>query len=186
MSWLLPVGTAGGVNSGFDGIPAGSGFIRLGAELLYLDLDDYRLWRAAAAAPRIDEFLSWGSAQAIPDVPDRLSRLEAAGLLIKTGPGAHSRIGQLALRLVGECLGNGTDISPAFFVLGRDKTQLRVDGYLFEVLLRSDGVSPVSVTCDRLDAARIQPARPLCIETLTEGLPLLVRHQVVQLEAATR
>jgi hypothetical protein len=186
MAWLLPIGTPGGINSGFDGIPVGSGIVRLGDRLISLDLSLYRLWRAAAAAPRAEELITWGTAQGISDVADRVRHLEDAGLLIKEGPDVQQRIGHLALRLLGECLGNGTDISPAFLVLGRNKTQLQVNAYLFEVLLRSDGVSPVSVTCDALDAARPQPSHRPCIEALAQGLPVLVRNEVVLLEAAVR
>jgi hypothetical protein len=185
MSWLLPIGTPGGINSGFDGIPAGSGFVRLGGELLYLELSHYRLWRAAAAAPQVDEFLSWGTARGIADVDDRLAQLKKAGLLVEEGPDVHLVVGRLTLRLIGECLGNGNDASPAFLVLGRNNTKLRLDQYLFEILLRSDGVSPIEATCKLLDKSR-QPGRRPCIMTLTEGLPVLVRNEVVLLEAAVK
>jgi hypothetical protein len=186
MGWLLPVGTPGGINSGFDGIPVGSGIVRLGDKLIYLDLNHYRLWRAAAAAPQAEKLITWGTTQGIPDAADRVRQLEDADLLLQDGPDVQHRIGRLALRLVGECLGNGGDISPAFLVLGRNQKQLQVDAYLFEVLLRSDGVSPVSLACDTLDASRPQPGRRPCIEALTQGLPALVRNEVVLLEAATR
>jgi hypothetical protein len=186
MGWILPVGTPGGINSGFDGVRAGSGIVRLGTQLLCLDLDMYRLWRAAAAAPEIGRFISWGAAEGISDVPDRVRALEAAGLLVEDGPDVKLRIGCLALRLIGECLGNGAEANPAFLVLGRNRAQLQVDANLFEVLLRSDGVSPVSVTCDTLDAARLESERRPHIEMLTEGLPVLVRNEVILLEAAVR
>ena len=186
MGWLLPVGTPGGINSGFDELPAGSGIVRLGDKLMSLDLSHYRLWRAAAAAPQAEELVSWGTAEGINDAADRVSQLADAQLLIQDGPEVQRRIGRLALRLLGECLGNGTDISPTFVVLGRNKTQLQVDAYLFQILLRSDGVSPVSVTCDTLDAAQPGPGGRPSIETLTTGLPLLVRNAVVLLEAAVR
>jgi type IV secretion system protein VirD4 len=53
-----------------------------------------------------------------------------------------------------------------------------------EILLHADGVSPVAAMCGALDAARPGPAPG--IETLTSGLPLLVRNEVVALEAAAR
>lgn len=186
MGWLLPVGTPGGINSGFEGIPGGSGIVRLGAKLISLDSSLYRLWRAAAAAPQAGELVSWGSAQGIPDVDDRVRALEDAELLISDGPEVQRRIGRLAIRLLGECLGNGADISPAFLVLGRNNATLQVDAYLFEVLLRSDGVSPISDACDMLDAMQPRPGCRACIEMLTESLPLLVRNEVVRLEAAVR
>jgi hypothetical protein len=182
--WLVPVGTPGGINSGVEGIPDGSGIVRLGTELIGLDLALYRLWRAAAAAPRAADLVSWGTGQGIPDAAERVRALADAGLLVEDGPGAHQQIGRLALRLIGECLGNGADRSPAFLVLGRGGRRMQVDACLFEILLRADGASPVAATCDALDAAR--PGRPPGIETLAAGLPLLVRNEVVVLEAAAR
>jgi hypothetical protein len=186
MGWLLPVGTPGGVNSGFDGIPDGSGIVKLGDKLIYLDPSLYRLWRAAAAAPQTVELISWGIAQGIPDVAECVQALEDAELLIEEGPDVQRRVGGLAVRLIGECLGNGQDINPMFLVLGRNDIQLQVDAYLFEVLMRCDGVSPISVMCESLDASRPRPGWPPCIEALTEGLPMLVRNEVIQLEAAVR
>jgi len=185
MGWLLPVGTPGGVNSGLDGIPPGSGIVRLGDKLIHLDLSLYRLWRAAAAAPQDAALTSWGTAHGIPDVDEGLRALEDAELLIEVGPGLEHRIGRLALRLIGECLGNGTDISPTFLMLGRKNARLQVDAYLFEILLRCDSVSPISIICEALDASRPRHGPP-CIEVLTAGLPMLVRNEVVQLEAAVQ
>jgi hypothetical protein len=183
MGWLVPVGTPGGVNSGLDGIPPGSGIVRLGHELVHLDLDLYRLWRATAAAPETTELISWATDQGIPDVEDGIRALADAGLLIEQGADVQDRVGRLALRLIGECLGNGAEAGPAFQVLGRTKAVVQIDAYLFEVLLRCDGVSQISIMCDAVDASRPRPGRPPCIEALTTGLPILVRDEVVQLEA---
>lgn len=182
--WLVPVGTPGGINSGLDGVPDGSGIVRLGSELVVLDPGMYRLWRAAAAAPQAGDLISWAAAQGIADAEARVRALADAGLLVAGGPDARQRIGRLALRLLGECLGNGTDRGPAFVVLGRGATPVQVDACLFEILLRADGVSPVAATCEALDAAR--PGQPPGIETLAAGLPFLVRSEVVALEAAVR
>jgi hypothetical protein len=184
MSWLVPVGTPGGVNSGMDGVPDGSGVVRLGSELIGLEFSLYRLWRAAAAAPQPGELISWGDAQGIPDAGDRVRALADAGLLIEDGPEVGDRIGRLALRLLGECLGNGADSSPAFLVMGRSGTPVQVGGRLFEILLRADGVSPLATACAALDASRAAESPGL--QALTEGLPLLVRNEVVALEAAMR
>ena len=186
MGWLLPVGTPGGVNSGFDEAPSGSAIVRLGDRLLCLDFPHYRLWRAAAAAPQAEELITWGIAEGIGDAADRVRQLRDAGLLIEDGPELQLLAGRLALRLLGECLGNGTEISPVFVVLGRNKTRLQVDAYVFEILLHSDGVSPVSVLCDKLDASRPRPGGRSCIEALTASLPVLVRNEVILLEAAVR
>ncbi len=184
MSWLLPVGTPGGINSGFDGIPDGSGIVRLGEKLMYLDLNLYRLWRAAAAAPQAAELLAWGATHGILEVDDCVRALLDAELLIQEGPDVQLRVGRLALRLIGECLGNGEHLKPTFLVLGRNNVQLQVDAYLFELLMRCNGVSPISMMCDWLDASNPRPGWPPSIETLTAGLPMLVRNEVVQLEAA--
>jgi hypothetical protein len=181
MGWLIPVGIPGGINAGFDGIPVGSGIVRLGDSLAALDPGHYRLWRAAAAAPQVGQLIAWGAAQGISDAADRVRELQDAELLIGDGPGIAQRIGRLTLRLLGECLGNGADISPVFIMRGRNQTRLQVDAHLFEVLLHSDGVSPISVTCAALDASRSRPGRRPCIETLAEGLPVLVRNEVVLL-----
>jgi hypothetical protein len=184
MGWLLPVGTPGGINSGFDGVRDGSGIVRMGNNIGCLDLDGYRLWRAAAAAPQLDQLIAWGTSKGIPDAADRIRELGEAGLLVEEGPSAAECIGRLALRLIGECLGNGTDVSPVFLVGGRKGNRLQVDAYLFEVLLRCDGVSPVSITCDSLDKSRSEPGYRPRIQTLTDGLPALIRNEVVLLEAA--
>jgi hypothetical protein len=186
MGWLLPVGVPGGINSGFDGIPDGSGVVRLGDKLSFLDPDHYRLWRAAAAAPQAEQLIAWGAGQGIPDAAGRVHQLQDAELLIEDAPEVAKRIGGLALRLIGECLGNGAEVSPVFLVRGRNGTQLQVDAYLFEVLLHCDGVSPVSFSCDALDASRSEPGYRPRIQTLTEGLPVLVRNEVVLLEVAVR
>jgi hypothetical protein len=185
-AWLLPVGTPGGINSGLDGVPAGSGIVRLGDEIIRLDAATYRLWRGAAAAPPIGELISWGNTQGIDDATGRLRELKTAGLLIGDGPDVHRRVGRLALRLIGECMGNGLEAGPTFLLLGRNNARLVVDAYLFEVLLRSDGVSPVSVLCDAVDASRHLPRSRPSVEALADGLPTLVRNEVVLLEAAIR
>lgn len=184
MSWLVPVGTPGGINSGVDGIPDGAGLVRLGTDLVGLDPGAYRLWRAAAAAPAAGDLIAWAAEQGITEAADRVRALADAGLLLEDGPDAPGRIGRLALRLVGECLGNGADRSPAFLVLGRGGTPMQVGAGLFEILLRADGVSPLAATCEALDAAR--PGSGPGIEALAEGLPLLVRNEVVTLEGAAR
>lgn len=166
MGWLVPVGIPGGVNTGLDGVPPGSGIVRLGRELCYLDFGLYRLWRAAAAAPQTVELISWGIAQGIPNVDDSVRALEDAELLIEEGPDVYHRVGRLAIRLIGECLGNGNEASPTFLVLGRNNAQVRVDASLFEVLMRCDGVSPVSIICEVLDASHTSLGYPSCIKAL--------------------
>jgi hypothetical protein len=183
MSWLLPVGTPGGITSGFEGIPDGSGIVKLADKLGCLDSDQYRLWRAAAAAPHAEDLIAWGTSKGIADAAGRVRQLEDTGLLVEEGPDVAERIGGLALCVIGECLGNGTQVSPVFLVRGRSGSPLQVDGFLFEVLLHCDGFSPLSVICDKLDASRSEPGYRPRIKTLTDGLPGLVRNEVVRLEA---
>jgi len=186
MGWLLPVGTPGGINSGFDGIPNGSGIVRLGGELGCLEPDDYRLWRAAFAAPQAEELIDWGAERGIAGAADRVRQLEDDGLLLAESPTVSERFGALALRLIGECLGNGEEVSPVFFIGGRSGTRLQVDGFVFEVLLGCDGLGTVGAMCDTLDAMRSEPGYRARLETLTRSLPILVRSEVVQLERAVR
>jgi hypothetical protein len=186
MGWLLPVGTPGGVNSGFDGIPDGSGIVKLGDKLGCLDPGHYRLWRAAVTAPQAEQLIAWGTGQGIADAAERIRQLQEAELLIAEGPAADKQIEGLALRLIGECLGNGAEVSPVFLVRGRNGNQLQVDAFLFEVLLRCDGLNPISVTCETLDATRSEPGYRPRIQTLIAGLPTLVQNEVVLLEVAIR
>src|SRR5690349_4335305 len=72
MSWLLPVGTPGGITSGFEGIPDGSGIVKLADKLGCLDPDQYRLWRAAAAAPQAEDLVEWAASRGIADAARRV------------------------------------------------------------------------------------------------------------------
>lgn len=186
MGWLVPVGRPGGINSGFEEIPLGSGIVRLGDKVMCLGFPEYRLWRAAAAAPQAEDLVAWGSAEGIDDAAGRLGRLRDAGLLVEEGPDLRSQLGGITLRLLGECLGNGTQISPAFFVRGRTKARVQVDAYIFETLLRCDGGRPVSATCEQLDASQPRPDGRPCVESLIGSLPILVRNEVVLLQAVAR
>jgi hypothetical protein len=181
MGWLLPVGTPGGICSGFTGIPDGSGIVRFGDDTMLLDSAGYRLWRAAAAAPERQELVEWANAERVSDAESVIGSLKEEGLLIEQRADIGSAIGRLALCLTGECLGNGTDRVPKFGVIGRNGTRIDADLYIFEVLLRSDGVSRLSVICDALDSARPGVNGRSCLDRLAEGLPLLVRNGVAHL-----
>jgi TraM recognition site of TraD and TraG len=80
MAWLLPVGTPGGICSGLDEIPDGSGIVRLGEQTMYLDPAMYRVWRAAAAAPQIEELIDWATTQGIGEAESLIRDLEGADL----------------------------------------------------------------------------------------------------------
>lgn len=184
MGWLLPVGTPGGITSGLDGVPDGCGIVKFGNKWASLDADHYRVWRTAAAAPQLEDLLSWATTKGIPDAADRVHELEDAELLIQEAPNVAELIGELALRLIGECLGNGAGLSPIFLVAGRRGTKVQVDAHLFELLLHCDGVNPLATTCGALDGERSEPGYRPRIETLTTWLPVLIRNEVVLLEAA--
>ena len=135
---LLPVGTPGGINSGFDGIPAGSGTVRLGRYLVHLEPETYRLWRIAFAAPERDRFVAWARSEGVTDAERRIAELESDDLLIEEGPAMIERVGGTVVRLLGECLGNGTRATSRFQVAGSNGTVLTVNPFLYEILLRSD------------------------------------------------
>jgi hypothetical protein len=184
MGWLLPVGTPGGICSGMEGIPDGSGLVRLGDELMYVDSELYRIWRASGAAPETRELLDWAAARGISNAEVRIRSLLDAELVVEERPHVEARIGRLAIRLTGECIGNGTALGTKFAVLGRDGARVNVDAYSFEALLRSDGVTSVSTICDALEEELFADDQRACLSTLTAGLPILVRAGAIRLDAA--
>jgi hypothetical protein len=185
VSGLLPVGTPGGINSGFDGIPAGSGTVRLGSYIVHLDAGTYRLWRMAFAVPERDRLVAWARSAGLADAEQQIAELESEGLLFEEGPAMPQRMRTIAVRLIGECLGNGTEPTPSFHVVGRTGTSLVVNLYLYDILLRSDGVTSLALTCQALESARPpSSAGPSCLEVFCRALPDLVRNEVVILDAA--
>lgn len=168
MAWVMPVGAPGGLNSGFGGVVDGSGMVRLGSRILVLEPDLYRLWQRAAAVPELDELLAWADAEGIEDAESFVQRLREEGLLITETPDAFERIGAFALNVTGELVGNGTDPRGYFVVAGRNGSRLGVGIQVFEILLRSDGGTPLRALSDGLDG-------------LCGGLPALVRNDVVRL-----
>jgi hypothetical protein len=184
MSSLLPVGTPGGMNSGFDGIPAGSGTVRLGRYIVHLDAGTYRLWRVAFAAPDRDRFVAWARSDGVTDAEQRIAELESDELLFEEGPATVERAGAMVVRLVGECLGNGTEATSSFQVVGRNGTLLVVNPYLYEILLRADGATPLAHICGALESAWPPSAGTSSLEAFCQVLPELVRNQVVLLDAA--
>jgi hypothetical protein len=180
---LLPVGTPGGINSGFDGVPAGSGMVRLGRYIVHLEAETYRLWRMAFAAPERDRLVAWARSEGLTDVEQRIAELESDELLVEECPALAERVGVMAVRLLGECLGNGTKASSSFQVVGRSGTLLTVNPYLYEILLRSDGATPLARICGALESTWPPSARASCLEAFCRVLPELVRNQVVLLDA---
>jgi hypothetical protein len=180
---LLPVGTPGGINSGFDGIPAGSGTVRLGRYIVHLDAGTYRLWRMAFAAPERDRFVAWARSQGLTDAEQRIAELESDELLFEECPAMPEKVGGMAVRLIGECLGNGTEVTSSFHVVGRTGTLLVVNPYLYEILLRSDGATPLALICGALESAWPPSAETSCLEAFCRALPELIRNQVLLLDA---
>ena len=183
MGWLLPVGTPGGINSGFDGVPAGSGTVRLGRYIVHLDARTYRLWRTAFAVPGRDRFVAWARSEGLTDAEQRIAELESDELLFEECPAMPERVGAMVVRLIGECLGNGTEATSSFHVVGRNDTLLVVNPYLYETLLRSDGATPLALICGALESARPPRAGTSCLEAFCRALPKLVRNEVVLLDA---
>jgi hypothetical protein len=183
MPSLLPVGTPGGINSGFDGIPAGSGTVRLGRYIVHLDAGSYRLWRMAFAVPERDRFIAWARSEGLTDPEQRIAELESDELLFEEGPAMPEKVGTMVVRLIGECLGNGTEATSSFHVVGRNNTPLVVHPYLYEILLRSDGATPLALICGAFGSAWPPSARTSCLEAFCRNLPELIRNEVILLDA---
>lgn len=184
MASLLPVGRPGGINSGFDGVPAGSGTVRLGRQLVHLDAASYRLWRTAAAAPERNRFVAWARSEGSTDAERRLIDLESEGLLLEESPAMHLQVGNLTVTLIGECLGNGEEPTPKFAVIGRNNRPVMVTPYVYEILLRSDGATSIAAICAVVESAWPADAGTTCLEAFCRVLPHLVRNEILILDAA--
>jgi hypothetical protein len=183
MGWVLPVGTPGGINAGIDGQPDGSGTVRLGNEFFCLEPDIYRLWVATASTPAVRDVLEWASQEAITDAELHLRDLDDAGLLISES-GFELCAHTTAMRLIGEILGNGTEPTARFVVRGNNGVLVAVDPYCYDLMLRIDGVSPISVYLDSADRVREKHAHGRAAQALMADLPQLVRARIVRLDAA--
>lgn len=184
MGPLLPVGVAGGLVSGLPGVPPGSGLVRHGEELMYLDAARFRLWQATWAAPDPSVLLSWAARAEIAEAESLLRILQDARLVIELGDDHRLHAARLALRLTGQCLGNGTKAAPTFSVLGR-LGLLQVDAAVFETLLRSDGVTSLAGLCQSVDRS-LAPGEVTAEVALFHALPLLIRAGVAGLNLAVR
>ncbi len=182
MGSIVPVGTPGGIVSGFSGLPNGSGVVRLGSKIMVLDSDRYRIWAAASAALEADELTKWAISEGIANGESLVRTLKDSELLIEPGPNAPLQAGRIAVRLTGSCLGNGGSGDATFWVSGHTVDPVVVNVVIYELLLRSDGVGPVLEICDFLDRARPEVSRSPCVEMLFESLPSLVRAGVVRLD----
>jgi hypothetical protein len=183
MSWVVPVGVPGGICSGLDGTPDGSGVVRLGNQVACVDPQLYRLWLAAASAPSPMELISWASENGIDGAEEDLPALLSEGLLLSDGGDVEARVGVLAAVLTGECVGNGPSRAAGFGILGTRGARLDVDGLSFDALLRSDGVSSLASIGAELDASQAQSPDPPTLTRVVRGLPLLIRSGVIRLQA---
>jgi len=184
MDLLLPVGTPGGINSGSAEIPGSFGIVRLGNRLICIEANHYRLWLTAASAPRTSELIAWAVEEGMTDPETCLRDLEDAQLLVTDRPSLTSVADRLAIRLIGDLVGNGTTSSPHFFAVGRKNNKISLDQYFFDLLLRTDGVTPISSYFDSVDSIRQEHDQRNSIQALFDGIPLLLRAGVIRLDAA--
>src|SRR4051812_33464488 len=112
ISVLLPVGMPGGINSGFPDIPNGWGTIRFGDHLEHVDRLSYRLWRHATAGLSRDELIAWGTSDGIGYAKLLVEELLQPGLLIDLDSTDDAHLKSLLPVGIGECEGNGAQISP--------------------------------------------------------------------------
>lgn len=186
MGSVFPVGTPGGIVSGFSGVPNGSGVVRLGSNIMVLDTDRYRIWEAASAALEADDLTKWATSEGIANGESLVRTLKDSELLIAAGPNPRLQAARIAVRLTGLCLGNGASGDATFWVRGHASEPIGVNVLIYELLLRSDGVAPVLELCEFLDRARPEISRSPCAEMFFDGLPSLVRAGVVRLDLAAR
>lgn len=157
--------------------------VRLGRYIVHLDAGTYRLWRMAFAVPERYRFVAWARSEGVTDAEQRIAELESDELLFEECPDMPEKVGAMAVRLIGECLGNGTEATVSFQVVGRNGTPLVVNPYLYEILLRSDGATPVARICAALESTWPPSAATSCLEAFCRVLPELIRNQVVLLDA---
>jgi hypothetical protein len=180
----MPVGTPGGVCSGFGEMPDGSGIVRLGEQIVAMDAPMYRVWQAAAVVPQAEDLINWAAREGIAEPEDLIESLSGAGLFLEGQADVESRIAGLALCLTGACVGNGADRNPSFGLLGSDGARVNVDVRVFEIVLSANATVPLYATCAALDGAR--PGEQPYLKTLAAALPILVRNGVVRLESPVR
>jgi hypothetical protein len=185
MTYILPVGIPGGLNSGLGGLPTGTGMIRRGGEFIALEQRSYLLWRAAAATPEAAQLARWATESGIDQLETRIGSLLESELCVEH-TATSTDVGRLAALLIGECLGNGPQPSPRFVVRGATGRRIDVDARVFEVLLRSDGMSDLGQLCATVDGQRTDVTLPPTLEAFASGLALMVSSGVVRLDGVSR
>jgi hypothetical protein len=185
---LLAVGTPGGIVSGFEGLPDGSGVVKLGDQLLSLDAARYRLWEAIHVAPTYAALHALAGAEANESAESLLPPLMDAGLIVDwTDDGDRFTILAQAhsVRFIGRLLGNGGRRNEAF-VLGEtgSRAVARVDSLLYEFLLWTDGQASIVDRCRRLDTSSFGLAVD-AVQHVVAALPVLMRTGMIQLDVCT-
>ncbi len=183
---VLSVGTAGGITSGFDGLPDGGGLVRLGDDILSIDEEQYRLWDSGLLAPKMSALLQWAAHAGIDRPDEQLRELLTDHLMVEQARDPDELLRQAAahaVRFIGYFIGNGPSRSPRFLVkAGAEASSvLAIDVVLYQFLLRADGTVPIAELCARLDIDGmpddVDPARHVM-----EQLPVLLRAGVIGLE----
>jgi hypothetical protein len=182
---VLSVGTAGGITSGFVGLPDGAGLVRLGGSLLSLDEAEYQLWDAGLLAPATEPLLEQARQSGMAE-PDRVLReLAEAGLVIDSAvdpASARHLAGGHAVRFTGRLVGNGPHQSPRFLVgAGTAAPPLTVDVVVYQFLLWADGRASITDQCARLDTGGV----PWCSDAAAHvagWIPALLSADLISLD----
>jgi hypothetical protein len=179
----MPVGTPGGIVSGFD--PEGVvGVVRLGDELVSLDLTSYKLWQALAVAP------SEATAHALAsrvwgEDGDHLSVFTSNRLLATWSPDPRDSLALASthsVSFIGCCLGNGERPAPMFLVGGADgRPRAGVNVVVYEFLLAGDGRCSVAQACERLEFDRLGLPHEPALHVVA-ALPELMRAGLIRLD----
>lgn len=186
MGKVVPVGIPGGTVSGLEGLANGTGLVRHGEEMLYVNRDRYLLWRGCQVAPEEQSLLSWAEEHGIERAASLMRTLKDAWLVVELGGGDRRiQAARLALRLAGECVGNGGDGVPRFGVIGRAGSLVQVNAGLYDVLLRSDGVRTIVNICGEVNRLAADDSPPV-LDTLFESLPVLIRAGAAGLNLSIR
>jgi hypothetical protein len=183
VSVLVPVGLGGGINSGFPDVPNGWGTIRLGDHLEHLDRASYRLWRQAAKAMSREQLIAWGTTNGIGFAKQLIDELVEPGLLVDVGSPDGAALQRLIPIMIGECGGNGAQISPDFSILGRRGAHVRTDGLGFQFLLRCNGRHSVVELCDAVDGTRPSEITYRFFDRFQVDGPAWIRDEVLMLDA---